>query len=168
MTLYAQGRVVVARSSESEAAESSSPLHSSTPGTSHTKNQPIVILTFLNAFKSFLGSYSAPESAHRSYRTMGRLTPRQSLESSQSLPSIPLLDTNVDVFVGPNVGGGLVERVPFVCKGICGPIVVSAYSLHGTRTLDLWDWVGLGGKHLAISVLIAPAASPQPRTPDPQ
>jgi hypothetical protein len=44
----------------------------------------------------------------------------QALQSSQSLPSIPLLDTDMEVIgLRPNVLS-ISERIAFVCKGICG------------------------------------------------
>ena len=96
------------------------PFHSRALSKSH---QSVRGLTFLKAFNSFLGSYSIQKSEAYQAGDLLTLTLRQSLESGQGLPSIPLLDTNMDVLVGPDVRGGLVERVPFVSKGICEAIL---------------------------------------------
>jgi hypothetical protein len=67
-----------------------------------------------------------------------KLTLGQTLESGQGLPSIPLLDTNMDVLVGPDVGSGLVERVPFVSKGICKAIPGQQAALLPKPRAQLW------------------------------
>ena len=47
------------------------------------------------------------------------LTLGQALQSSQSLPTVPLLDTDVDVvLLGPNLFS-VFERVSLVCEGVC-------------------------------------------------
>ena len=46
------------------------------------------------------------------------LTLGQALQSSQSLPTVPLLDTDVDVvLLGPNLFS-VFERVSLVCEGV--------------------------------------------------
>ena len=78
-----------------------------------------LVLTFLNAFKSFLGSYSVRSLESGSFGRDGKeLTCGQSLEGGERLSPVALLDTNVDVFTGSNLCRVLCERVPFVCKGI--------------------------------------------------
>jgi len=49
---------------------------------------------------------------------LGIILLRQALEGSKSLSSVSLLNTDVDVFGGPNLVGVLSQRVPFVCEGI--------------------------------------------------
>lgn len=86
------------------------------------------ILAFLNAFKSFLASYSGEcRTGHGSVsvlckdaggKGMNVLTLGKTLESSQRLTSVPLLDTDVDVILlRPYVFGGA-KGVSFVCEGI--------------------------------------------------
>jgi len=54
----------------------------------------------------------------------------QALERRQRLPSITLLDTNVDVLGGgPNVGAAVPEEVPFVGKGIVRVEVLYAHAI---------------------------------------
>ena len=51
--------------------------------------------------------------------SIGELTLGQALQSRQSLTTVPLLDTDVDVILlGPNFLC-LGERVTLVCEGIC-------------------------------------------------
>lgn len=81
-------------------------------------------LAFLNAFKSFLRSYSAEKGADQNSE-IARLTVwwwrtfREALQCGQGLAAVPLLDTDVDVvLLGSNVLG-VVKRVSLVCEGIC-------------------------------------------------
>lgn len=46
------------------------------------------------------------------------LTLRQTLQSCQSLPSIPLLDTDMDVIGLRSYVLGTSKRIAFICKGI--------------------------------------------------
>lgn len=79
-------------------------------------------LTFLKAFKSFLESYSVWR-----INIIGRdraccpLTLGQSLQGCQGLTTVPLLNTDMDVIgLRPNVVATGVERISFVCEGVCG------------------------------------------------
>ena len=78
-----------------------------------------LLLTFLNAFKSFLGSYSALSLEAGSFGSWCELTCGQSLEGGEGLSPVALLDTNVDVFTGSErLCSGPLNRVHFLCKGI--------------------------------------------------
>jgi hypothetical protein len=80
--------------------------------------------TFLNAFKSFFESYSIDE--WRPVSGVGwerkrekTLTLGQTLQSGQSLPSISLLNTDVDVILLRTNVFAASKRVSLICKGVC-------------------------------------------------
>jgi hypothetical protein len=92
------------------------------PTMSLRNNRAENTVTFLNAFRSFLASYSTTDSnQYREPMTHVNTvaTFGQSLQRSQSLPSIPLLNSNMYVILLRTNVFTVIKRVSLVCKRVC-------------------------------------------------